>query len=69
MSQYKTATAKPANTTTQTKEDLVDRVKNAISVPSNRQEPAVIKTQEPISEQAAFDALAKDYEKTFGFRR
>ena len=69
VSQYKTATSKPANTTTQTKEDLVDRVKNAISVPSNRQEPAVIKTQEPVSEQAAFDALAKDYEKTFGFRR
>ena len=68
VSQYKTA-SKPANTTTQTTENLVDRVKNAISVPSNRQEPAVIKTQEPVSEQAAFDALAKDYEKTFGFRR
>ena len=69
VSQYKTAATKPANTTTQTTENLVDRVKNAISVPSNRQEPAVIKPQETVSEQATFDALAKDYEKTFGFRR
>lgn len=69
VSKYKSS-SKSTTTTTQPTESIVEKVKNAISVPSNRQEPAVIKQQqEPLSEQAAFNALAEDYEKKYGWRR
>ena len=70
VSKYKSYKSGSTNTSTQPTGSLVEKVVQAMSVPSNRQEPAVInKTNEPISEQAAFDALAKDYERTFGWRK
>ena len=70
VSKYKSYKPGSTNTSTQPTGSLVEKVVQAMSVPSNRQEPAVInKTNEPISEQAAFDALAKDYERTFGWRK
>lgn len=70
VSKYKSYKSGSTNTSTQPNGSLVEKVVQAMSVPSNRQEPAVInKTNEPISEQAAFDALAKDYERTFGWRK
>ena len=70
VSKYKSYKSGSTNTSTQPSGSLVEKVVQAMSVPSNRQEPSVInKTNEPISEQAAFDALAKDYERTFGWRK
>ena len=61
VSKYKSYKSGSTNTSTQPTGSLVEKVVQAMSVPSNRQEPAVInKANEPISEQAAFDALAKN---------
>lgn len=75
VNQYKSSTQKavtPSNQTKTVNETLINKVKSAMSVPSNRQEPiATNNSGKPRfnNEDEAFAALAKDYEMSHGFRR
>ena len=52
-------------------ETLVDKLKNAMTVPSNKQEQQVTETNQPVTRslQDEFNMLSREYEKSHGFRR